>query len=176
MPKKSLQLISLPKSLKNKKKKNIKSSISKNKKKSNSRKKNIGGTKKKTLRKKIGGAKRLRLPDPDEEFGDDFVEREEKHRLTIIKERSEEKNRMDWIQLLKSIIQEITEEQIPFDYIPSTTIEEFFDKYGHKCPLGVNGRNSDNKLFRSKLNWEVSQPLRDGIEKTYAWIQQQAEK
>ena len=54
--------------------------------------------------------------------------------------------------------------------------EEFFDKYGHKCPLGVNGRNSDNKLFRSKLNWEVSQPLRDGIEKTYAWIQQQAEK
>lgn len=33
MPKKSLELISLPKSLKNKKKKNIKSSITKNKKK-----------------------------------------------------------------------------------------------------------------------------------------------
>ena len=54
--------------------------------------------------------------------------------------------------------------------------EEFFNKYGHKCPLGVNGRNSDNKLFKSKLNWEVSQPLRDGIEKTYAWIKQQAEQ
>ena len=58
MPKKSLQLNSLPKSLKNKKKKNIKNSIYKNKKKSNFLKKNIGGTKKKTLRKKIGGMKR----------------------------------------------------------------------------------------------------------------------
>ena len=54
--------------------------------------------------------------------------------------------------------------------------EDFFNKYGHKCPLGVNGRNSDNKLFKSKLNWEVSKPLREGIEKTYAWIKQQAEQ
>jgi len=54
--------------------------------------------------------------------------------------------------------------------------QEFFDKYGHKCPLGVNGRNSDNKLYKEKLNWVVSRPLREGIEKTYAWIKQQAEK
>ena len=54
--------------------------------------------------------------------------------------------------------------------------QEFFDKYGHKCPLGVNGRNSDNKLYKEKLNWVVSRPLREGIEKTYAWIKQQVEK
>jgi len=54
--------------------------------------------------------------------------------------------------------------------------QEFVDKYGHKCPLGVNGRNSDNTLYRNELQWEVSQPLRDGIEKTYAWIKEQNEK
>ena len=54
--------------------------------------------------------------------------------------------------------------------------QEFFDKYGHKCPLGVNGRNSDNNLYKEKLNWVVSRPLREGIEKTYEWIKQQIEK
>lgn len=47
---------------------------------------------------------------------------------------------------------------------------EFEAKYGHKCPIGVNGRNSDNRLYREKINWEVSQPLRAGMEKTYKWI------
>jgi GDP-D-mannose 3', 5'-epimerase len=37
--------------------------------------------------------------------------------------------------------------------------EEFVQKYGFKCPLGVKGRNSDNKLYREKIGWEVSQPL-----------------
>ena len=54
--------------------------------------------------------------------------------------------------------------------------QEFFNKYGHKCPLGVNGRNSDNNLYKEKLNWVVSRPLREGIEKTYEWIKQQIEK
>jgi GDP-D-mannose 3',5'-epimerase len=40
-------------------------------------------------------------------------------------------------------------------------------------PLGVRGRNSDNHLIREKLNWEPSQPLRIGLEKTYAWISEQ---
>jgi len=51
--------------------------------------------------------------------------------------------------------------------------QEFFDKYGFKCPLGVKGRNSHNKLFNEKIGWEVSQPLRVGMEKTYQWIQEQ---
>jgi GDP-D-mannose 3',5'-epimerase len=37
-------------------------------------------------------------------------------------------------------------------------------------PLGVRGRNSDNRLIREKLGWEPSQPLRDGLQKTYTWI------
>jgi len=40
-------------------------------------------------------------------------------------------------------------------------------------PLGVRGRNSDNKLFREKIGWEPSQPLKVGIEKTYNWIKEQ---
>ena len=40
-------------------------------------------------------------------------------------------------------------------------------------PEGVRGRNSDNKLYREKIGWEVSQPLKVGIEKTYQWIGEQ---
>jgi nucleoside-diphosphate-sugar epimerase len=40
-------------------------------------------------------------------------------------------------------------------------------------PLGVRGRNSDNALISEQLGWRPSQPLRDGLSKTYAWIAQQ---
>ena len=40
-------------------------------------------------------------------------------------------------------------------------------------PLGVRGRNSDNRLIREKLGWAPSAPLYDGLEKTYQWIEQQ---
>lgn len=48
--------------------------------------------------------------------------------------------------------------------------DEFIEKYGHKCPTGVKGRNSDNKLYREKIGWSVSEPLIKGLEKTYNWI------
>jgi len=54
--------------------------------------------------------------------------------------------------------------------------EEFFNKYGFKCPTGVRGRNSDNKLYREKIGWEVNQPLVVGIKKTYNWINGQINK
>ena len=41
-------------------------------------------------------------------------------------------------------------------------------------PEGVRGRNSDNRLVREKLDWAPSQPLRRGMEITYAWIAEQA--
>ena len=41
-------------------------------------------------------------------------------------------------------------------------------------PLGVRGRNSDNRLIEKKLGWRPSHPLIEGIRKTYAWISQQA--
>lgn len=37
-------------------------------------------------------------------------------------------------------------------------------------PLGVRGRNSDNRLIQEKLGWAPTQPLIDGIRKTYPWI------
>jgi nucleoside-diphosphate-sugar epimerase len=40
-------------------------------------------------------------------------------------------------------------------------------------PLGVRGRNSDNMLIREKLGWEPKYPLKDGLVKTYAWIEGQ---
>jgi GDP-D-mannose 3',5'-epimerase len=43
-------------------------------------------------------------------------------------------------------------------------------------PLGVRGRNSDNKLIAEKLGWAPSRPLKDGLEKTYHWISEQVAK
>ena len=40
-------------------------------------------------------------------------------------------------------------------------------------PLGVRGRNSNNDLVREKLGWDYSQPLEEGIRRTYKWIQAQ---
>lgn len=37
-------------------------------------------------------------------------------------------------------------------------------------PTGVRGRNSDNDLIKRKLGWAPSRPLREGMEKTYEWI------
>jgi nucleoside-diphosphate-sugar epimerase len=51
--------------------------------------------------------------------------------------------------------------------------DEFKNKYGFKCPVGVRGRNSDNKLYKEKMNWEPSQSLQEGIIKTYEWINEQ---
>ena len=43
-------------------------------------------------------------------------------------------------------------------------------------PVGVNGRNSDNKLIEELLGWSPSQSLRDGMEKTYNWIAKKVEE
>ena len=40
-------------------------------------------------------------------------------------------------------------------------------------PQGVRGRTSDNTLIKEKLGWAPSQPLSDGLKKTYKWIQSQ---
>jgi GDP-D-mannose 3', 5'-epimerase len=37
-------------------------------------------------------------------------------------------------------------------------------------PLGVRGRNSDNRLISEKLGWKPSQPLIEGLKITYWWI------
>ncbi len=40
-------------------------------------------------------------------------------------------------------------------------------------PLGVRGRNSDNRLISEKLDWAPSQPLIEGLRRTYEWIEKQ---
>lgn len=42
--------------------------------------------------------------------------------------------------------------------------------YKLDAPKGVNGRSSDNTLIKEVFGWEPSTRLRDGMEKTYAWI------
>jgi len=43
-------------------------------------------------------------------------------------------------------------------------------------PTGVRGRNSDNALIRRSLGWAPSRPLREGMEKTFAWIDEQVRR
>lgn len=40
-------------------------------------------------------------------------------------------------------------------------------------PLGVRGRNSDNRLIKEKLGWVPDYPLIEGIKKLYPWIEEQ---
>ncbi len=43
--------------------------------------------------------------------------------------------------------------------------------YDLSAPKGVNGRNSDNTMIAERLGWQPSIRLRDGLEKTYRWIE-----
>jgi nucleoside-diphosphate-sugar epimerase len=45
--------------------------------------------------------------------------------------------------------------------------------YELNAPKGVNGRNSDNTRIQKYLHWAPSTRLRDGLERTYAWIYEQ---
>ena len=45
-----------------------------------------------------------------------------------------------------------------------------------KGPMGVRGRNSDNRLIKQRLGWSPTQSLRAGLEKTYAWVEQQVQQ
>jgi GDP-D-mannose 3',5'-epimerase len=45
--------------------------------------------------------------------------------------------------------------------------------YKLDAPKGVNGRNSDNTKILKYLGWEPSVRLRDGMQKTYEWIESQ---
>ena len=54
--------------------------------------------------------------------------------------------------------------------IAGITVER---RHNLDAPQGVRGRNSDNTLIQELLGWEPSITLRDGLEKTYAWIYDQ---
>ena len=66
------------------------------------------------------------------------------------------------INQLAEMVMEIAGKKLAIKHIPG--------------PTGVRGRNSDNKLINEKLGWAPSRPLREGLEKTYRWINEQAGK
>ena len=63
------------------------------------------------------------------------------------------------INQLAEMAMKIAGKRLPIKHIPG--------------PLGVRGRNSDNRLIRQKLGWGPSQPLVDGLAKTFEWIDRQ---
>jgi nucleoside-diphosphate-sugar epimerase len=66
------------------------------------------------------------------------------------------------INQLAQIAMEIADKKMSINHIPG--------------PLGVRGRNSDNRLIKEKLGWEPNYPLRKGMEITYKWIAKQVEQ
>ena len=65
------------------------------------------------------------------------------------------------INQLARIIMDIAGKKLSIKHIPG--------------PLGVRGRNSDNKLIFKKLEWKPSKPLKEGLKITYRWIKEQME-
>ncbi len=49
------------------------------------------------------------------------------------------------------------------------------EKHHIEGPTGVRGRNSDNALINEKLGWKPTQTLKEGMAKTYAWINEQVQ-
>jgi GDP-D-mannose 3', 5'-epimerase len=76
------------------------------------------------------------------------------------------------INRLAEIAIEISGKNIKINNIQG---EDFREKYGFKCPVGVRGRNSDNRLFKKYMNWEPTDTLYNGIKKTYDWIKKERE-
>ena len=69
-----------------------------------------------------------------------------------------------------------SEEMVTINQLVDTAAKvagKSIDKKHIDGPLGVRGRNSNNDLVREKLGWDYSQPLEEGIRKTYEWIEAQ---
>jgi GDP-D-mannose 3', 5'-epimerase len=72
-----------------------------------------------------------------------------------------------------------SEEMVTIDRLAELIMEIAEKKLGIRHitgPLGVRGRNSDNRLIRARLGWAPTRPLREGLEKTYAWISRQVKQ
>lgn len=66
------------------------------------------------------------------------------------------------INRLVDITAEVANKKVTIKHIPG--------------PTGVRGRNSDNHLIKEKLDWNYTMTLKQGIGKTYEWINQQVQK
>ena len=59
------------------------------------------------------------------------------------------------------------------DIITDISGKEVIKKHDLNKPQGVRGRNSDNSLLCTLLEWEPSISLKDGLQTTYSWIENQ---
>ena len=59
------------------------------------------------------------------------------------------------------------------DIITDISGKEIIKKHDLTKPQGVRGRNSDNSLLCTLLEWEPSISLKDGLQTTYSWIENQ---
>lgn len=59
------------------------------------------------------------------------------------------------------------------DYVEDIAGIKLERRYNLDAPKGVAGRNSDNTEFKRRYGWEPKTSLRDGLAKTYSWIEEQ---
>ena len=59
------------------------------------------------------------------------------------------------------------------DIITDISGKEIIKKHDLTKPQGVRGRNSDNSLLSTLLEWEPTISLKDGLQTTYSWIENQ---
>jgi nucleoside-diphosphate-sugar epimerase len=72
-----------------------------------------------------------------------------------------------------------SEEMVTINQLARTIMEVAGKKITIKNipgPLGVRGRNSDNRLIHEKLQWKPSRSLVEGLQRTYPWIEEQVER
>lgn len=65
------------------------------------------------------------------------------------------------INRLAEMVMEVAEKDLTLKHIPG--------------PLGVRGRNSDNRLIEQELGWRPAEPLATGLARTYQWINDEVE-
>ena len=63
------------------------------------------------------------------------------------------------INELAAIIMDVAQKTVKLRHIPG--------------PLGVRGRNADNRLIQERVGWSPSHSLKAGLAKTYPWIAEQ---
>ena len=59
------------------------------------------------------------------------------------------------------------------DIISSISGQKITKKHDLTKPQGVRGRNSDNSMLNTLLEWEPTVSLSNGLETTYLWIENQ---
>jgi GDP-D-mannose 3',5'-epimerase len=70
-----------------------------------------------------------------------------------------------------------TDELVTIDQLVDVTAavagKRIITRHNLQGPQGVRGRNSDNSRLRHELGWEPSIKLRDGLQRTYHWIEEE---